>query len=93
MNVWIIQSHGREAIVAAETAREAMDVARDWPPDGLGLIVCARPLGAPDSEMIAIRSSRLLADWGDIEMARRYIKTAIAQGLGDTSAADLREAN
>jgi hypothetical protein len=92
LNVWVIKSRSHEVTVAATTAREAMDAARDWPHGDFGLIVCAQPLGAPDSEMIPIRTSRLLADWGDIEMARLYIEAAIAKGLGDTSAADLREA-
>jgi hypothetical protein len=92
MNIWTVSTRGHEEFVAAESARDAMEVARIWPHDEFGLIVCAQPLGAPESEMIPIRTSALMAAWGDIDMARRYIETAIMHGLGDTTAEDINGA-
>ena len=89
MNVWTVSTKGHEVAVFAANARDAMDAARDWPHDQFGLIVCAQPFGLPESEMTPIRTSALMASWGDVAMARRYIKTAIVHGLGDTTAEDI----
>ena len=89
MDVWTVSTKGRETTVAAASARNAMEAARDWPHADFGLIVCAQPFGKPESEMIPMRTSALMASWGDVEMARRYIETAIAHGLGDSTAEDI----
>ena len=89
MNVWTVSTKGREIAVYAAGARDAMDAARDWPHDDFGLIVCARPFGLAVAEMVPMRTSALMASWGDVAMARRYIETAIAHGLGDTTAEDI----
>ena len=85
VGVWTVATGCREVVVAAPSAREAMDAACEWPHDEFGLIVSAAPFGEPEDETVVCRTARLLTDWGDPETALRYVETAIAMGLGDTS--------
>lgn len=90
---WIVNTGSLRFETDAETAADACDVLRGQEPRDFGIIVAAQPAGRPEDDRVVVRTTYLFGQrWGDKRTARRMIKSIVAMGGPDTSAADLAEA-
>lgn len=87
MTRWILRSHHIFEVVEAPDQWAAWNTLRLRPTTDFGLLVTAE--ADEDGNPIAVRTSRLMFGWGRDMDAHEFISAAVAEGLTDTTLADM----